>query len=131
MVLPPSLLNPQHLPLLRLTLKSELCRIPPRVTAYLSGLSLLPSVSPTSHLDTPSFEHIEHCLRLLDSYLLGQWLHDEEDILRKESLNTDHGDDLTGGLLALCVAAEIIITDPKYSHRQKIGRSTLCFMLIN
>jgi hypothetical protein len=59
-------------------LQSELRLVPPRFQAYMNGLPLLPD-GPNAAAELPSFEDIEHLLRLLDSYLLGSWAHDDED----------------------------------------------------
>lgn len=74
----------QYLPTLLATLRAELGLLEPRITAYESGLPLLPPTS-VNQSDMPSLYHIEACLRLLDSYLLGHW--------------SPAGDRFTGGLL--------------------------------
>jgi hypothetical protein len=111
--LPPFLLSPQHFPAILCTLRSELHPIPPRIAAYISGLSLFPPSSPTSYTDTPSFEHVENCMRLLDSFLLGSWAsphkEDDEEIDAMRKLNNDREDGLSDELVALCNASELLI----------------------
>ncbi|KAG6379771.1 hypothetical protein JVT61DRAFT_10308 [Boletus reticuloceps] len=70
--LPPSLLVDQYLPKLLVNLRAELSLLEPRITAYESGIPLIPPAG-INRSEIPSLYHIEACLRLLDSYLLGHW----------------------------------------------------------
>jgi hypothetical protein len=105
------------------TLRSELHLVPPRISAYISGLSLLPPSSSASYSDTPSFEHIENCLRLLDSFLLGQWASptrgDENVQVGREALDEDRESGFAKELVGLCVVSELMTQ----SYDSKIGIS--------
>jgi hypothetical protein len=57
----------------------------------------------------PSFEHVENCLRLLDSFLLGQWGGDEGTDMAKEALDEDRKNGLANELVALCTISELIM----------------------
>ena len=57
----------------------------------------------------PSFEHVENCLRLLDSFLLGQWVDDEGTDMAKEALDEDRKNGLANELVALCTISELIM----------------------
>ncbi|KII91108.1 hypothetical protein PLICRDRAFT_122892 [Plicaturopsis crispa FD-325 SS-3] len=113
--LPPSMLPPQFLSTLRHSLVSELSLVPPRVMAYISGLSILPA-SQVNEPDLPSFEHLNNMLHMLDTFLLGQWMQDQTQV-GKESLDGDR-DCLSDGLIALCVTTEIISLDNGVADRR-------------
>ena len=101
--LPPSLLTAQYLPTLLVNLRAELTLLEPRITAFESGLPLLPSTG-TNRRDIPSLYHIEACLRLLDSYLLGHW--SSADPAGDECLiELSHMNGFASELMALCVAS--------------------------
>lgn len=70
----------------------------------------------------PSFEHIENCLRLLDSFLLGQWVpangdaddgDGDERLNRSKILDGDREDGLAHELVALCIITELIVQSPQ------------------
>ncbi|KAI0076532.1 hypothetical protein K474DRAFT_1597837 [Panus rudis PR-1116 ss-1] len=82
--LPPSSHSTAHLPQLLASLTNELEHIPTRISSYTSGLSLLPPFSAETQTYTPSFLHVDNCLRLLDSYLLGRWKEKRKDRGRLE-----------------------------------------------
>jgi hypothetical protein len=100
---------------------SELSLLPPRIDAYLAGLPLLPTCPSTFYLETPSFEHIVNCLRLLDSFLLQQWPQMDDDNLG-DNLFSNSDDELASGLVALCVCAEFLTSNEIF---RDIGRLTL------
>ncbi|KAF8582585.1 hypothetical protein K439DRAFT_1413240 [Ramaria rubella] len=77
------------------SLIEELILVRPRLDAYISGLALLPSAAP----DIPDLEHIDQCLRILDTFLLGQWA----PSLGKSQLNAEQKI-LCDGLVALSAA---------------------------
>lgn len=98
------------------TLRSDLHLVRLRILAYISGLSLFPP-SPTSFSDTPSFEHIENCLRLLDSFLLSQWAsptgeESESAQMGKEALDKDREHGLAKELVAVGVVSELMTRSP-------------------
>ena len=106
------------------TLRSDLYLLRPRILAYTSGLSLFPPPSLTSFSDTPSFEHIENCLRLLDSFLLSQWAsptgeESESAQMGKEALDKDRERGLAKELVAVGVVSELMM----WSHDSDIGKS--------
>lgn len=104
--LPPSLLADQHLPTLLANLRTELSLLEPRITAYESGLPLLPLMN-TNQSDAPSLCHMEACLCLLDSYLLGHW--SSADLADDRSLSRlSHMGGFTSELISLCVASSMI-----------------------
>ncbi|CDO70629.1 hypothetical protein BN946_scf184748.g27 [Trametes cinnabarina] len=122
-VLPSTHRFPQLGALLR-TLLSELTLLPSRVDAYVSGLSLFPPPGPLSHADTPSLLHLDNCLRLFDSCLLGSWSVSAEEVetlsVKVEELRQRH---LVEGLLALCVSCAIIQMDGELEgHRAVAGK---------
>jgi hypothetical protein len=114
---PSAVLDAQCLQAVVHTLNLELSLVTPRVTAYISGLPLLPSSHPS---ESPSFEHIESCLRILDSFLLGQWADDGQSL---------EMDGLGEGLVSLAVMTGIMIGDSQYDHNQKIGMVSVFFHL--
>lgn len=73
----------------------------------------------------PSFEHIENCLRLLDAFLLGQWVasgadvvgeatdgdEGEENLRWSKHLDANREDGFAHELVALCVIAELMAQD--------------------
>jgi hypothetical protein len=101
---------------------SEISLVPPRVSCYTSGLSLLPPPSPTYSMDTPVFAHIENCLRLLEAFLLSRWKPADDDEGYSDPLSA-RLDDLAKGLLACCIAADVLMRDPKSEHLSTLGAS--------
>lgn len=95
------------------TLRAELGLIPPRVNAYISGLALFPPQFPASLSEQPSFEHIENCLKLLDSWLLGS---DKRDLLQN-----DWNRGLANELVALGIISELLSHSAEDEHRRAIG----------
>lgn len=99
----------QYLPTLLVNLRTELSLLEPRITAYESGLPLLPPTS-ISRRDIPSLFHIEACLRLLDSYLLGHWssTNSADD---ESSIGLSHMSGFTSELMSLCVASSSFLEE--------------------
>ncbi|KAH9922543.1 hypothetical protein B0H21DRAFT_701490 [Amylocystis lapponica] len=116
-ILPPSLHDPVHLPTLLRSFSLELSPLPFRISAYTSGLSLFPSSSPS---DTPSFLHIDNCLRLLDSFLLGRWA-DNPDAPGTRELASLRKDSLSESLVALCVACDVVSRDTQHPDQHLIA----------
>ncbi|THH17311.1 hypothetical protein EW146_g3475 [Bondarzewia mesenterica] len=108
------------------TLLPELSLLPPRLSAYAAGLPLLPERSLSSGPDTPSFDHIEHCLRILDSFLLGRWTEDDErDSLCDDVISSQGQEDLMDGLVSVCVACNIILKDTELKDHHAIASKCL------
>lgn len=101
------------------TLRTELALVPPRVNAYISGLALLPPESPASLSAQPSFEHIENCLKLLDSWLLGQSVDDGSD--KRDVLQDHWNQGFANELVALSIVTELLADSPEDQHRHAIG----------
>ncbi|KAI9568680.1 hypothetical protein HD554DRAFT_2097289 [Boletus coccyginus] len=117
--LPPSLLASQYLPTLLVNLRAELSLLEPRITAYESGLPLLPPTS-TNKTDIPSLYHIEACSRLLDSYILGQWSSAGDDC----SGGLPHMNGFTSELMSLCVTSSSLLEESE--GEIVIARKCLC-----
>lgn len=105
----PSLNDSAYLPNLLRSLSNELHSIPARVAAYSSGLSLFPTLDDTTYSEIPSLPHIDHCLRLLDASLLGQWA-DRDDVSCQDAAisEIERSSDFGGHLLSLIVAVDIV-----------------------
>ena len=88
--------------------------LPARLAAYHAGLSLLPPQGPTSYMDTPSLLHLDNCLRLLDSCLLGSWsIAADELTVQAAKLEELRESGITTALIALCAGCGIILRDNK------------------
>ncbi|OAX40462.1 hypothetical protein K503DRAFT_864622 [Rhizopogon vinicolor AM-OR11-026] len=138
--LPPSLLPPalQTLPSILNSLRAELRLVPPRVSAWERGLKLFPGVSGSDEnvarkgkekqnflidIATPSLAHIHACLRLLDTYLLEEWMRhfpSRSDAANGGIREIREGSEyhraladgaLLDGLVELCVATEILVRE--------------------
>ncbi|KAG2032427.1 hypothetical protein BDR03DRAFT_1015239 [Suillus americanus] len=149
--LPASLLPPafQTLPSILNSLRAELLLVPPRVSAWERGLELFPGYigsdiglgrngnatrngkgkqshkpsDPPIDIATPSLTHIHACLRLIDAYLLEEWMghvplrsgvasdgsHGTKEQLEIHRVLADPV--LTDELVELCVATEILVRD--------------------
>lgn len=86
---------------------TELALLRPRIDSYTSGRALLPTMTS----DIPDLEHLDHCLRIIDSFLLGSWslpLDPEHLDAERESLST--------GLIAHCVMLSLLNAETKQSH---------------
>ena len=112
------------------SLKTELDPVSSRVAAYASGLPLLPSLSSTSYRELPSLAHIDNCLTLLDSQLLGQWSdgeHEDEDMVALDSkdasdlVEIQRREGLGGSLIALCIAADVVAREGQDVEQRDTG----------
>ena len=111
-IVPPSAHTLSHLPSLLRSLTSEIALLPSRVAAYSSGLSLFPPGGPSTYLDTPSVLHLDNCLRLLDSCLLGSWsISGDETTLQAQKLDTLREGNFAEAAMALCISCNIILQD--------------------
>lgn len=108
--IPPSLHSSTYLPIVLANLQQELLPLTSRMSAYTTGLPLIPPLEPDSYTDIPSFAHASNCLHLLDSYLLGRWQGDET-LDGDNSLNDARDDGLGSRLLSLCVAVDVLSRD--------------------
>lgn len=95
--------------------------MPSRVINYASGLSLVPSLSSSSRLHSFSFLHMDNCLRLLDSYLLGRWTEpDDSAPVVFPELDPEDGH-ITARLLAICALVDILSRDDGLQDLRPIG----------
>ncbi|KAI0694225.1 hypothetical protein BC835DRAFT_1274905 [Cytidiella melzeri] len=105
--LPAALHTSTCLPTMLSSMRAELEPLSARVSAYATGLPILPTLVAESRADFPSLSHIDNCLRLLDSYLLGRW--EEDDSVDGQALLDSARDDGFGStLVELCIAVDII-----------------------
>ena len=95
------------------TLRTELGLIPPRVNAYIAGLALFPPPFSASRSEQPSFEHIENCLKLLDSWLLLSG--------KRYVLQNDWNQGLANELVALSVISELLSNAAEDKSGRAIG----------
>ncbi|OCH93315.1 hypothetical protein OBBRIDRAFT_725065 [Obba rivulosa] len=123
-VLPPSMHGRKHLPVLLKSLSSELAPLPVRITAYASGLSILP---PSTDRDLPSLQHIDDCLRLLDSFLLDRWSveEDDNDLSPAAQLDIQRQAGLGEALMALCITCDILSRDTPHHESQHIAEQCM------
>ncbi|RPD65599.1 hypothetical protein L226DRAFT_543211 [Lentinus tigrinus ALCF2SS1-7] len=123
-VVSPSAHTFSHLPSLIQSLTSELNLLPSRVDAYISGLLLFPPEGPTSYMDTPSILHLDNCLRLLDSCLLGSWSITGDEVgAQTQRLNALREEGFARAVVALCVSCNIILQDNSLEeHRSSAAR---------
>ena len=73
-------------------------------------------------METPSFLHLDNCLRLLDSCLLGSWsikAEDSEIQARQLEVLCDAG--FTAALIALCACCSIVSRDSDLESYCLIG----------
>lgn len=111
-----------HLPALLHTLTAEISLLPSRAAAYTSGLSLFPPQGPSSYMETPSLRHLDDCLRLLDTCLLGLWsISGEDEDVRTQKLAELRGSGFAAGLIALCVSCNTILHDNSLEERRQTG----------
>ena len=121
-VVSPSAHNISHLPSLLHSLPAEMGLLPTRVAAYTSGLSLFPPQGPSSYVETPSILHLDHCLRLLDTCLLGSWsVSGEESVLRTQKLIELRESGFIKSVFALCVSCDIISRDNSLEDHRATG----------
>jgi hypothetical protein len=108
----PSQLFSEYFPPIYTSLLLELSLAPQRLSAYAAGLSLIPTR--TTDLAGPQvflqFAHIEHCLVLIDSFLLGQWSTASDLITECDDvINGKNQDTFCSVLIALCAASHIML----------------------
>lgn len=133
--LPPSCLRASHFRPIHNTLLSELALLPSRLTAYEAGLPIIPESSTSVPLidSTPSLEHIEHCLRIVDGYLLGlgRWNDDgtgeEEETLCARVTDGHEQEGLAIGLATLSIVTTILLNDSSRDEHYAIGE--ISFMI--
>lgn len=104
------------MPVLFSSLAVELQPLSERLSAYVSGLPLLPTLDATTYAETISLSHVDNCLRVLDSCLLGRWQEDYEELSRQDAdaLRTERGRDLPKLLVALCIASDVLCREDDY-----------------
>lgn len=118
--LTPSLHSPTHLPSLLAALLSELGPLPSRISTYVSGLPLIPPITPSSHQDIPSIWHIENCLKLIDHYLLNRWGDIPSDLpFDIRDPPSPQLKELCEALVSTCVASDIILRDPEIKEHHE------------
>ncbi|KAI0674378.1 hypothetical protein C8Q78DRAFT_967086 [Trametes maxima] len=121
-VAPPSAHTISYLPSLLHSLSAEMNSLPSRVDAYISGLSLFPPQGPSSYLDTPSLLHLDNCLRLLDSCLLGSWSIPVEDIPTQAAMLTELREQgFVKALIALCTTCGIIMQEQQLADHRAVA----------
>ena len=104
------------------SLLSELSLSPLRLSAYAAGLPLLPEPSSSTPLDVPLLAHIENCLRIIDSFLLGRWAEDDDrDSLCDDIVNGDGQEAPTDGLVVLCAVGNIMLKVPEDALHYNLG----------
>ncbi|KZV65469.1 hypothetical protein PENSPDRAFT_130956 [Peniophora sp. CONT] len=107
----PSSLSPAHIPNLLDSLLPDLALLSGRLTGFTAGLPLLPA-PPTP--DGPSLEHINYCLSMLDTFLLGRWGADKDSTGRADALvegSSAECEELAERLLALAAACRVSLSD--------------------
>ncbi|KAI0058630.1 hypothetical protein BV25DRAFT_1964571 [Artomyces pyxidatus] len=121
--IPPSSHNLSQFSSLYETLILELELLPSRISAYAAGLSLLPEVSvPTRLQDLPQFEHVDNCLSILDSFLLGRWPDSDEPCDQSDDVvNGVDQEALGDGLISLCTACNILLSGELHEDFAPIG----------
>jgi hypothetical protein len=119
-------MHADHIASLCSSLHLELSQIQLCVAAYSKGDPLLPKSS-TSCLPLPSFEFVENGLWLLDGFLLGQWVEGQARI-GKDALPSSCQNTLPEGLLALCIASEVMADDDDYTEKRPLGKSFAIFL---
>lgn len=99
------------------SLVGDLSSLSKRLTAYRSGLPLLPD----SGSDSLCLYHIHNCLAILDSFLLGGQNADDTHGLSKSSLMTSYPD-LEAGLIAVTVSMNILERTSDFDSLQLHGK---------
>ncbi|KAI0746859.1 hypothetical protein C8Q80DRAFT_1104533 [Daedaleopsis nitida] len=111
-----------HLASLLRSLTAEISLLPARLAAYTSGLSLFPPQGPLSYKETPSLLHLDNCLRLLDSCLLGSWsISSEESTTQTQKLNELRCENFSRAVLSLCVICDTIFRDKELDDNRVIA----------
>jgi hypothetical protein len=108
------------LPIVLNSLKSELTSLSHRLSAHATGLPLLPALGADSYLELPSLSHIDNCLCLFDSFLLGRW--EEDDSVNRETLlDSAKEGGLGATLVQLCVVVDVVSRDDESPHYTVVG----------
>ena len=94
-----------HLSFILKSMVGDLSSVSNRITAYKSGLPLLPVTSQTSH-EKLCLEHIHNCLTILDLYLIEIETPDRP-VLSKEDL-LEHYPSLPAAFINLITLADIV-----------------------
>ncbi|KAI6045358.1 hypothetical protein EDC04DRAFT_3137273 [Pisolithus marmoratus] len=121
----PASLAVGHLNPILASLESELSLVEPRITAYLSGLSLLPVPSELCAV-TLSLEHLESCLRLVDSFLLGQWSTTDLEGDPAVVFRAACVDGLASKVLSLCVLSQAQLRESESEDQHTLAWKCLC-----
>lgn len=125
LVVLPTALAARHLDPLLANLETELSLVEPRITAYLSGLSLLPVPSELCSV-TLSLEHLESSLRLVDSFLLGQWSTPGLEDDRAAVFRAACVDGLASKFLSLCVLSQVQLRESGSEDERTLAWKCLC-----
>ncbi|KAI6006937.1 hypothetical protein EDD15DRAFT_9119 [Pisolithus albus] len=121
----PTALAARHLDPLFASLETELSLVEPRIAAYLSGLSLLPIPNELCSV-TLSLEHLESSLRLVDSFLLGQWSTQDLEDDRAAVLRAACVDGLASKFLSLCVLSQVQLRESESEDGRILAWKCLC-----
>ncbi|KAI6132533.1 hypothetical protein EDD16DRAFT_414525 [Pisolithus croceorrhizus] len=121
----PTALAVRHLDPILANLETELSLVEPRITAYLSGLPLLPVPSELCSVAL-SLEHLESCLRLVDSFLLGQWSAPDLEDDRAAVFRAACVDGLASKFLSLCVLSEVQLRGSASEDERILAWKCLC-----
>jgi hypothetical protein len=73
--------------------------------------------------ETPSFEHLENCLHLFNSFLLARCVQADTSVIAKNNTYEAGDHDLADGLVSLCLVAEAIASTAEFHAQQNIGDS--------
>ncbi|CCM05861.1 uncharacterized protein FIBRA_08097 [Fibroporia radiculosa] len=120
--LPSHMQSSAHLPPVLKGLTLEIRSVSSRISAYITGLSLIPLLSSTTYLDTPSLLHVDNCLQLLDTFLLGRWANQPDaGKMCMDRLSAQREKGLAKALINLCVACDAISRDPDYLDQMSIA----------
>ncbi|KAI6006297.1 hypothetical protein F5J12DRAFT_940073 [Pisolithus orientalis] len=121
----PATLAARHLDPILASLEAELSLVGPRITAYLSGLPLLPVPSELCSAAL-SLEHLESCLRLVDSFLLGQWSTANLEDDRAAVFRVACADELASKFLSLCVLSQVQLRESENEDQRILAWKCLC-----
>lgn len=121
----PATLAARHLDRILASLEAELNLVGPRITAYLSGLPLLPVPSELCSAAL-SLEHLESCLRLVDSFLLGQWSTANLEDDRAAVFRVACADELASKFLSLCVLSQVQLRESENEDQRILAWKCLC-----
>ena len=118
----PTALSTRHLGPILASLEKELGLIEPRLADYISGsAAVLPHYSISC--GTLSLEHAESCLRLVDSFLLGQWSTADSEGDRTEVLRAACIDGLASKFLSLSVFSQVQLRKCDIEEQRALGKT--------